>query len=187
MKYHGKRRQEPETTAVKESKVRGPLLQTYFTSLMSLVLCVGMFFGTSYAWFTSEVNNTANEIYIGTLDVGLYKNGASGWEDLSQSGVKLLNKDIRWEPGYTNLETIQVRNEGDLAFKYVLRFTDGSIVENGTQSAAVETQGQETAAQSTPDLNKIAENFVVWVYKHPADSNYQPPQDYDALSKEGSG
>ena len=29
--------------------------------MLCMVLCVTMFFGTSYAWFTSEVNNEGNE------------------------------------------------------------------------------------------------------------------------------
>ena len=73
MKKYGKYEKRPEGVPAKQPKVKSALLQTYFTSLLCMVLCVTMFFGTSYAWFTSEVSNTGNEIYIGTLDVGLFK------------------------------------------------------------------------------------------------------------------
>ena len=107
MKKYGKYEKRPEAAPVKQPKVKNMLLQTYFTSLLCLVLCVTMFMGTSYAWFTSEVNNTGNEIYIGTLDVGLFA-GDNGEKDLSKAENKLFDSDIRWEPGYTALETIKV-------------------------------------------------------------------------------
>ena len=113
----------------KKPKAGDLLLQTYLTSMVSLILCVSMFLGTSYAWFTSEVTNTQNEIYVGTLEVGLYKLENGQPVDLATSEnntAKLFNSTIRWEPGYTALETIQITNEGDLAFRYELGFTDGS-------------------------------------------------------------
>ncbi len=130
---YGKYEKRPEGASEKQPKVKSMLLQAYFAGLLSLVLCVTMFFGTSYAWFTSEVNNTGNEIYVGTLKVGLYKDSTN----LNGSDTKLFDGNIRWEPGYTALETITVRNEGDLAFKYVLNFTDGSLAAGST--AALET------------------------------------------------
>ena len=119
----------------KQPKAKNMLLQTYFTSLVCLVLCVGMFLGTSYAWFTSEVNNAGNEIYIGILNVELEKKdktgtSPTGWVSLSTTtnevnDYKLFDGGIRWEPGYTSLETVQVVDKGDLAFNYTLTFTNG--------------------------------------------------------------
>ena len=138
MKKYGKYEKRPVVAPEKKKKVPNVLLQTYLTSLLSLVLCVTMFFGTSYAWFTSEVTNTNNEIHVGILKVGLYREDGT---DLSNSTNKLFDGNIRWEPGYTSLETIKIVNEGDLAFKYVLSFT-----------------GNEAAA--------VADSFEVWVYDH---------------------
>ena len=67
MKKTGKFEKAPEAAPAKPPKVKNLLLQTYFTSLACMILCVSMFFGTSYAWFSSEVTNTTNEIYAGTL------------------------------------------------------------------------------------------------------------------------
>ena len=81
----------PEGNREKQHPVKNVLLQTCFTSLLSLVLCVTMFLGTTYAWFTSEISNNANEIYIGTLDVGLFKHdgldgeGKIKWADLASN------------------------------------------------------------------------------------------------------
>ena len=154
MRRYGKYEKRPDKARVPEAK--SALLQTYFTSLVCLVLCVSMFFGTSFAWFTSEVNNTGNEIYIGTLDVELKKLGSDG-KYVSMSAVnaesgtnvnKLYTDAVRWEPGYTALETVQIVNEGDLAFKYVLSFTDGAL-----------TEGNKLPIET------VAGFFEVWVHE----------------------
>lgn len=179
MKKFGKFEQMPDGTRSKQPQVKSMLLQTYFTSLLCLVLCVTMFLGTSYAWFTSEIQNTANEIYIGTLDVELEKKVEEKWLSLSAhtDGVnttKLFDSNIRWEPGYTALETIKVVNKGDLAFKYVLNFTDGSLID---ESKAI--------------LADAAECFDVWVYDYRANTNkvdVEPnPDSYAKLTAEKSG
>lgn len=141
MKKYGKYEKRPEGVPEKQPPVKSVLLQTYFTSLLCLVLCVTMFFGTTYAWFTSEVTNQGNEIYIGTLDVEL--------QDVEGNSLEgdhpIFDGSIRWEPGYTALETIKVVNKGDLAFLYELTF-----VNNGTDSEI---------------LAEVAKNFVVYIHK----------------------
>jgi len=158
MKKYGKYEKMPDGTRAKQPPVKSMLLQTYFTSLLCLVLCVTMFFGTSYAWFTSEVTNTGNEIHVGILKVGLYKEDGT---DLSATG-KLFDSNIRWEPGYTSLETIKIKNEGDLAFKYVLSFTEGTV--------------------DSGELAAVADSFEVWVFDH-LNKTYQKPASYDDITQ----
>lgn len=176
MRKYGKYEKKPGAAAGKGASVKSALLQTYFTSLLCLVLCVSMFLGTSYAWFTSEVTNTANEIYIGTLDVGLFKVEATGEGtqevDLSVEG-KLFDSNVRWEPGYTAIETIRVVNEGDLAFQYALSFTDGAAWNAGGEAAEPEA---------------VAGFFDVWVYDYYDQGNVAPTlSSYQAITEEGSG
>ena len=151
----------------KQPKVKNALLQTYLTSLLSMILCVAMFLGTSYAWFTSEVNNTNNEIYVGILDVKLEKQIQDQWVSLSavENGVNkynLFDRNIRWEPGYTSLETVKVTNNGDLAFNYMLSFTDGAITDKAGTALEEDHWGE------------VAQFFDVWVYDHEANSNVAP-------------
>jgi len=174
MKKYGKYERRPEPKVVvmrtekksgnKQPQVKSMLLQTYFTSLLCLILCVTMFFGTSYAWFTSEVNNSANEIYVGTLKVGLLKETDSGVQDLATGDIKLFDKNIRWEPGYTTVETIQIVNKGDLAFKYVMTFTDGTLSNANGAS-----------------LGEVAKYFDVWVFDH-LNKTYEAPASYAAIT-----
>ena len=164
MRKYGKYERMPDGTRAKQPPAKSVLLQTYFSSLLCMVLCVAMFFGTTFAWFTNEVTNAGNEIYIGNLDVGLYKDTT----DLSVAG-NLFDKNIRWEPGYTALETVQIVNEGDLAFAYSLMFTDGQVDGKADES-----------------LQKAAKWFDLWVYH--TDANDIPnPKDYSQITGEGSG
>lgn len=153
MKKYGKYEKRPEGVAAKQAKVKSALLQTYLTSLLCMVLCVTMFFGTSYAWFTSEVTNEGNEIYIGTLDAKLEMlkkiDGVEQWVDVEKNPtVKLYDSTIVWEPGYTSLETVKIGNEGDLSFRYALAFTDGKL--NGVEN--------------DEELIKVAQFFTVYVH-----------------------
>lgn len=170
MKKRGKYEKTPQEKAAAGAKKT--ILQTYVTSLISLMLCVTMFFGTSFAWFTSEVTNEANEIYIGTLDVGLLKETDAGTVSLAGTSEKLFNGSIRWEPGYTSLETVQVVNEGDLAFNYALMFTEGKLDE---------------AADSTQSLENVAKFFEVWVYDHKEGAEAPAPKSYGEITAPESG
>lgn len=173
MRKYGKFERMPDGTRAKPPKVKNVLLQTYFTSLLCMVLCVSMFFGTSYAWFTSEVNNVGNEIYIGTLKVGLYK----GDTNLNGSDTKLFDKNIRWEPGYTALETIKVVNEGDLAFKYNLNF----IVNE--EPAVNNVLNTDATAVNVDAVKTLAANFEVWVFDHNNTTGTATPAAYEQITE----
>lgn len=153
----------------KHAKTEQPLLHTYMTSLLGLVLSVTMFLSTTYAWFSSSVTNANNEIYIGTLDVGLYKQEGDERLDLADSQHKLFDNTILWEPGYTALETVQIVNEGQLAFKYFLGFTDGLLADS--QSLL---------------LADVAACFDVWVFPH-TDGVAPTATDYAAITAADSG
>lgn len=170
-----------EAATAKKPEIGSMLLRTYMTSLLCLVLCVSMFFGTSYAWFTSEVNNTGNEIYIGVLDVELEKRiGNTEWGSLSTTTTEgahvnnLYSKSVLWEPGYTSRETIRVHNKGSLAFSYALSFTDGEV--------------KDRAETIVVDGKPVTDNFDVWVYSYRANNNAEPSVvEYSSIVKEGSG
>ena len=185
-----------------QPQVKSTLLQTYFTSLLGLVLSVAMFLGTSYAWFSSEIENPVNELYVGTLKVGLLKEPKEEDAeplDLANEDIRLFDETIRWEPGYTTIETIQVVNQGDLAFKYVMTFTD-DVPEDADDETQGEPSGDETPAAAdgeTQDENSVyepfadvdeeppvdvAEFFDVWVFDHQGDKTYTAPDSYDDIT-----
>ena len=107
------------------------------SSLLALMLCVSMLLGTTYAWFTDSVTSAGNIIKSGTLDVEMWYadgtkavpttyTGEGAWTDASTGAI--FNYDL-WEPGYTEVRHIQIKNVGTLALKYKVQ-----IVANGTVS-----------------------------------------------------
>ena len=178
MREYGKYENQPDGAAVKQPKVKNVLLQTYFTSLLCMVLCVSMFLGTSYAWFSSEVVNTGNEIYIGVLDVELEKKNGEDWESLSTTKsddtatyTNHLYSGTIWEPGYTSVETVRVVDQGDLAFDYALTFTDGQLT-----------------GDTTAELQAVAQWFDVWVYDYQKNTtSHEEVAAYGDIIAEGSG
>ena len=47
-------------------------------SMLSIVLCVAMLIGTTFAWFTDNASTGVNLIQAGTLDVELQKSEDNG-------------------------------------------------------------------------------------------------------------
>ena len=89
-------------------------------SIVSLLLCLSMLMGTTWAWFTDSVASTGNRIVSGSLKVDLLHYSDSNWVSLKENPEhKILNYDL-WEPGHTRLEKLKVKNLGDLALKYQL-------------------------------------------------------------------
>ena len=105
------------------------------TSMLSLVLCVTMLVGSTYAWFTDSVTSANNIIKSGTLDVtmewadGTKDPGAADtvWTDASSGAM--FKDDILWEPGYVDVKHIKIANVGSLALKYQV-----NILANGEVS-----------------------------------------------------
>ncbi len=97
---------------------------------LTLLLCVSMVVGSTYAWFTDAVAVNDNIIASGELKVGLdYWNEATGkW---TMADEPIFNYD-KWEPGYTVVQYVKVTNKGDLAFKYEFDFDfqDGQLLQD---------------------------------------------------------
>ena len=97
-------------------------------SLLSMVLCVSMLVGSTFAWFTDTATTGVTKIQAGNLDVTLeMKDNAGNW--VSAEGKTLQFKvngvipaegtEIFWEPGCTyELPELRVVNNGNLALKY---------------------------------------------------------------------
>ena len=96
-------------------------------SLLSLVVCVSMLVGSTFAWFTDSVTSAQNVIQSGNLDVELYYTydaavaadaDSTAWKPVTSS-TDIYGYDL-WEPGYTKVAYFKVENEGSLALKYTL-------------------------------------------------------------------
>ena len=101
-----------------------------FASLLSMLLCVTMLIGSTFAWFTDTATTGVNKIQAGELDVVLQMSiDGENWENAENKTLNFLKKqedgsvvqgtDILWEPGCTyELPALRVVNNGNLALKY---------------------------------------------------------------------
>ena len=86
-------------------------------SVLSLLLCVSMLVGTTFAWFTDSVSSSNNVIKSGNLDIDVqYTLDGAAWKDLNGAN-DLFQKDL-WEPGHTEVVALKIENKGSLALKY---------------------------------------------------------------------
>ena len=102
-------------------------------SLLSMLLCVSMLIGSTYAWFTDTATTAVNKIQAGTLDVALeMKDNNGNWVSAEGKTLQFLvegkipaeGTEILWEPGCTySLPELRVVNNGNLALKYKLVIT----------------------------------------------------------------
>ena len=104
-------------------------------SLLSMLLCVSMLVGTTFAWFTDNVSSVNNIIKSGNLDIELdYWNGAE-WKTVQDASGILTN--TLYEPGVTEVAYLKIKNAGTLALKYSLGVN--IVSETGSVNAKGET------------------------------------------------
>jgi len=151
-------------------------------SLLILVMCVSMFVGTTFAWFTDSVTSGVNRIMTGNLDIGVYYaypsdvvDGdipADKWQPVS-ADESLFNENALWEPGYTEAVFLKFENEGSLALQYKLQIDILNEVLGKTKTDA--------DIQLSKYINAYACNCFEWDYK-----NYLFTERNDATNPAGA-
>ena len=146
-------------------KSRNPK-RTLLMSVMSLLLCVAMLIGATFAWFTDNASTNVNSIEAGTLNVELVNKEGDSLVGKTLDFVKAEGSEeetILWEPGVTyNLPEVYVKNNGNLALKYklavsgidgdakLLEAIDWKITVGGEETDLTDFEGHLSAAgQST--------------------------------------
>ncbi|MBR6792795.1 MAG: SipW-dependent-type signal peptide-containing protein [Clostridia bacterium] len=121
-------------------------------SVLSLLLCISMLIGTTYAWFTDTVTSAGNIIKAGTLDVELtYADGSEDpatatFADASTGAI--FNYEL-WEPGYTEVKHLGIANVGTLALKYQMRILANGVVSK--LADVIDVYYYDTATKLTRD------------------------------------
>ena len=119
-------------------------------SALSLLMCVSMLIGSTFAWFTDSVTSGGNIIKSGTLDVTME------WKDATATGKQTTYKDAStgpifnydlWEPGYVEAKNIKISNVGTLALKYQLNIiATGEVSELADVIDVYYAEGEYTLA-----------------------------------------
>ena len=121
-------------------------------SALSLLMCVSMLIGSTFAWFTDSVTSGNNKIAAGNLDIELeYYNGTE-WNTVN--GATNLFDETLWEPGHTDVVYLRLKNIGSLALKYELAI---NIV------------------SETPGINMAGEEFLLSDYIYMGVAEGQKP------------
>lgn len=139
-------------------KKGSPLLQSYLVSLLCLVMCAVMFLGTTMAWFTSDVTSSGNQIHIGTLKADLYHEGVKINDNPEH---QIFDSTIKWGPGDSVEETLTIKNEGDLPFRYALSFCVTPTVTE-TENALTAEQIQQIASCFEVSYSTVVDQEEVW-------------------------
>lgn len=112
---------------MRQEKKVGGTKRALLTSVLALVLSLAMLAGTTFAWFTDTASTGVNRIVSGNLDVGLQywgvgEDGRKTWLTAEDS-KKLFDENALWEPGYTQIVYLKVKNDGNLALTYAMQIT----------------------------------------------------------------
>ena len=112
---------------MRQEKKVGGTKRALLTSVLALVLSLAMLAGTTFAWFTDTASTGVNRIVSGNLDVGLQywgvgENGQKTWLT-AENSEELFDKNALWEPGYTQIVYLKVKNNGNLALTYAMQIT----------------------------------------------------------------
>lgn len=112
---------------MRQEKKVGGTKRALLTSVLALVLSLAMLAGSTFAWFTDTASTGVNRIVSGNLDVGLQywgvgEDGKKTWLT-AESSEELFDENALWEPGYTQIVYLKVKNNGNLALTYAMQIT----------------------------------------------------------------
>lgn len=119
--------QKERSNDMRQEKKVGGTKRALLTSVLALVLSLAMLAGTTFAWFTDTASTGVNRIVSGNLDVGLQywgvgEDGKKTWLT-AENSEELFDKNALWEPGYTQIVYLKVKNDGNLALTYAMQIT----------------------------------------------------------------
>ena len=132
--------------------------KSWLLILMVIVMCVSTLGGT-FAWFTDEVTTTSNIVESGNLDAkmqwadGKQSPAFASWKDASQGAIF---EYALWEPGYTQVRHLHVKNAGNLAFKYQLSIAAGAEVSSLSDVIDVYVISPAKAISGRTDLTGLS-------------------------------
>lgn len=119
--------QKERSNDMRQEKKVGGTKRALLTSVLALVLSLAMLAGSTFAWFTDTASTGVNRIVSGNLDVGLQywgvgEDGKKTWLT-AENSEELFDENALWEPGYTQIVYLKVKNNGNLALTYAMQIT----------------------------------------------------------------
>ena len=124
---------------MKVNKSMKELKKTIIFSGLSILICLSMLAGTTFAWFTDSAVNTGNNIQTGILDIQadgyILKNDEWNTAEPVKNLSAPMITEQNWEPGQKNAFVVRVSNKSStLSAKVDIKF-DITKDENGIAKA----------------------------------------------------
>lgn len=103
-----------------------------WASGLSIILCLAMLIGTTFAWFSDTASNKNNSIQAGNLGITVIGYDAEGLNPVNfkeTAQPQPVIQETNWEPGLTNTKYITITNSGTLNLKFEMEFLtrDGGL------------------------------------------------------------
>ena len=132
--------------------------KSYLVSALSVLLCIALLIGTTFAWFTDHVTSGTNVIKSGNLDLKMYwtndpENGT--WHDVEDPAYNTVFSHDNWEPGYTEVKYLKIKNNGSLALNYKLHLTPVNGVGKLAEVINVYFANKKVLMEERSDLSKL--------------------------------
>lgn len=140
--------------------------RTLIASLFSMVLCMAMFAGTTFAWFTDNKSVAVSTVESGTLGIALQDSqGTAIGTELTFQKPSEVTEDVLWEPGATYyLPAFKIVNTGNLWLKYQVTIegvegSDNQLL-NAIDFYVLEDYTAETYAPDLTNATKLTDYFA---------------------------
>lgn len=108
-----------------------PTKRAIWASGLSIILCLAMLAGTTFAWFSDVASNKGNRIQAGNLGITVigYEEDGGVIGDFKNPQTPALINESNWESGFRNTKYIEIKNSGTLHLKFELTFvtSDGGL------------------------------------------------------------
>lgn len=126
---------------------------------LSLVLCVALLVGSTFAWFSDSITNSGNTITAGNLTAQwsyrtLNSEDSVAYEPVSEE-LALFSADTVWQPGEPHGYDFKVENTGSVDFEWELTIdladTAGESQNNLTDVLVVYVDGEITTPEFDAD------------------------------------
>lgn len=105
-------------------------------SCLSMLVCVTMLIGATFAWFTDNASTGVNKIQAGTLNIDLLVEENGQYVSVKDSDKAIFDYD-KWEPGYTVVQNVKVATTGNLALKYTMTLVPKTVTADAFKLAEV--------------------------------------------------
>ncbi len=156
--------------------------RTLVLSVLSVVLCLAMLVGTTFAWFTDTASASVKDIKSGKLDVQI----VDAKTDTEVANLAFVNVDgsdnILWEPGVTfKTAAFKIKSAGTLALKYKLTLdgaTGDTMLLDVVHLSVVDEAGNAVALENfvsnlTPAQPLSEAYYIQGTMDTTAGNNYQ--------------